>query len=344
MNHRPARKPARRKPPAPRSASDPSCIHEALARRAGLLADPHTDVARLFNGAADGIDGLVIERFGTVLIAQLHAGRLALGEDAARDLCERVAREVGATAVYRKVFPKDRTTPQRELDRWHRDPTPWIGTPVKPEIDVREAGITFLVHPYDGYATGLFLDHRTGRARVRELAAGRRVLNAFAYTCGFTVAAALGSAARTVSVDISKRYLEWGQRNLAANHLSLDAHRFIRSDVFDYYRRAARQGQHFDHIILDPPTFARLKSPRRSFSLPDDLERLVAGALDLLDAEGCLQLSVNHRGTSQAQLKQTVTGAVRAQHRRCEFLEPPAPPADFRGDPGYAKSVLARVS
>ena len=340
---RPARKPAARAHSAARPADPAALLETALARRAELLADPQTDVCRLFHSGADGIDGLVIEKLGPVLVVQLHAGRLVIDAAAARELCATAAARVRATAVYRKVFPKDRTTPPGELERQHRDPAPWIGEPVEAELAVHENGATFVVRPYDGYATGLFLDHRAARARVRELAAGRRVLNAFAYTCGFTVAAALGGAAATVSVDISRKALEWGKRNLAANGLTLDAHRFICADVFDYYRRAARQGQRFDLVILDSPTFARVKETRRVFTLAADLPRLVAGALELLDAGGVLHLSVNHRGTSLRALQAVVRDAAHAQGRRDALLEGPPSPEDFPGDPDFAKSVWLRL-
>jgi 23S rRNA (cytosine1962-C5)-methyltransferase len=268
---------------------------------------------------------------------------LALEEGVVRQVCEEAVRQLNARAVYRKVFPKDRTAARQDLNRLHCDPTPWIGEPVEPEVPVREAGITFRVRPYDGYATGLFLDHRAQRELVRRLAHRRRVLNTFAYTCAFTVAAALGGATETVSVDVSRKYLEWGKRNLAANGIGLGAHRFICSDVFDYYRRAARQGQGFDLVILDPPTFGRSRAPQRVFALTEDLDRLIGGALPMLGAGGRLLLSVNHRGTTLHRLEDAVGDAARTQGRTVEALEHPAPPEDFRSDPEAAKSILVRL-
>lgn len=320
-----------------------SRLDAALARREELLADSLTNVGRMVNGAADHIPGLVIDRLGNVLIAQLFEGQLAASEPALRDVCEHAASRLEATAVYRKRFPRDRSGPRTAEQPEHRDPQPWIGTPSEPEIEVREAGMTFLVQPYDGFATGLYLDHRQRRADVRKLAAGRRVLNAFAYTCGFTVAAGLGDAASTVSVDISKRHLEWGKRNLTANGLALDRHRFICSDVFDYYRRAQRQNLHFDLILLDPPTFARMRRPRRTFSLAADLERLIAGAVELLDVDGRLYVSVNHRGTTPRTLQEALRNATRRQGRRYEVLESPAPPADCAGSAFDDKSLVAMI-
>jgi len=319
------------------------CLEAALRRRAALLADPQTNVARLFNSAADGIDGLVIERFGDVLVAQMHESRLRLSEDAVRDMCSMMAERLGARAVYRKVYPVQRSSVVRDIEERHRDPTPWIGQAVEPELQVLESGLRFVVRPYDGYLTGLFLDHRATRARIRELAVGRRVLNAFAYTCGFTLAAAAGGAEGTVSVDFSKKSLEWGRRNLAANGVTLERHRFFWSDVFDYYRRAMRLGHRYDLIILDPPTFSRGQRSKRVFSVSTQLEQLVSGAVGLLDPGGILYVSINHRGTSLFQLERVVTRAVRRGNRRAAVLDRPALPDDFAGDPDFAKSVLLRV-
>jgi 23S rRNA (cytosine1962-C5)-methyltransferase len=306
-----------------------------------LLADSNLTACRLVSGAADGIDGLVLEKFGDVLVAQFHEGRLRLTEPDLRELCEDARRRLGARAVYCKRFARDRSEAGAELNKRHREPAPWLGEPVERELGVLENGIRFLLRPYDGYSVGLFLEHRDNRRRVRERAAGRTVLNAFAYTCGFSVAAALGGAAATFSVDVSKRYLEWGKRNFAANNLELTGHTFICSDVFDYYRRAKRQGRRFDLIILDPPTFARTKRPKRVFVLADDLERLVAGAIERLNPGGWLLLATNHRGTSRPRLERAV--ALASGSRGHQIVERPRLPPDFPGDESYAKSIWARI-
>jgi 23S rRNA (cytosine1962-C5)-methyltransferase len=242
--------------------------------------------------------------------------------------------------VYRKVFQKDRSAGSRPLEKVHSDAGPWIGSAVEPEIKVREDGLVFIVRPYDGYATGLFLDHRLNRKRIRELVSGRRLLNTFAYTCAYTVAAAAGDARETVSVDVSRKALEWGKRNLSANGLSPDGHLFSCSDVFDYFRRAERQGRRFDVVILDPPTFSRTRRPARVFALEQDLGRLVEGGLGLLDPGGRLLLCVNHRGTSFGQLEKAVRAAAAEVGHSIGRLERQPLPDDFRGDPGHAKSIL----
>ena len=323
--------------PAQRQAS----IERALAARAAILRDSDTTACRLINGAVDGFDGLVVERFGDVLIAQLHEERLRLSEGDARAVGIAVAERVGGRAVYRKVFPRDRAAGRDRLDALHNDRRPWWGESAEEDFSIRERGVTFRIRPYDGYSVGLFLEQRANRARIRELADGKRVLNAFAYTCGFSVCAALGGAAETVSVDVSKRYLEWGKRNFAANEIALDAHTFICSDTFDYYRRAARQERTFDLIILDPPTFARVKGRRAPFVFEQDVDRLIAGAIELLAKNGLMLVCTNHRDTTVRQLERIALCA--AGVRRVEIVQRPKLPPDFGGDPDYAKSLLLRV-
>lgn len=319
-----------------------SQIERALRVRRPLLEEHSLDAVRILNGAADGVPGLVIEKLGPVLIAQLHEQRLGMGEEAARAIAEQLCRRLGATAVYRKWFVRERGRVDPRITEAHKLPDPWIGQAVAPEFPVREYGLQFLVRPYDGFAYGLFLDHRDNRKRVGELSAGRQVLNLFSYTCGFSVAAAAGGAVQVASVDAHKRYLEWGKRNFEINGVDSTGHRFYCSDVFQFYKRARRQGLRYDLIILDPPTFSRQRQPRRVFVLDEELERLCAGAMELLNRDGLLLLATNDRVISRQRLEEAVQKA--AGGRRCEICERPSLPIDFAGDPDYSKTIIARLS
>lgn len=316
-------------------------LEAAVKRRAALLSDPATTACRLFHSDGDGIAGLVIERFGDVLIAQLHEERLAASEADVLALLEWLCGRLGLRAVYRKVFVRDRAKASADVEALHVDPRPWIGEPVDPELTILENGIRFHIRPYDGFSVGLFLEHRDNRRRVCELAAGRRVLNTFSYTCGFSVAAARGGAVSVDSVDVHKRYLEWGKRNFEANGLDLTPHRFFCSDVMDFYRRAARQGRRYDLVILDPPTFARLRRPERTFVLDEQLGDLCRGAIELLDPGGIILLATNHRQIPPARMEEELFNA--AGERVCTITDRPALPTDFCGDPDYAKTVFARI-
>jgi len=315
-------------------------VSRALAVREPLLAQADLNGLRIFNGQADGIEGLVIEKFGEVLIVQLHAGRMALPMDGVRGLAERLHQRLNTRAVYRKWFVRDRAQVSDEAAAEHTRSQPWIGAPVEPQMGVVEHGLTFLIRPYDGFSVGLFLEHRETRRRVRELAAGRRVLNTFAYTCGFSVAAAAGGAASTDSVDLHKRYLEWGKENFAANSIDPVGQRFFLSDTFEFYYRAMRQGRRYDLIVIDPPTFARSRRPAKVFVLEEQLEDLVRQAVELLDPGGVVVLSTNDRGISPQRLEAALVGAV--PHRACTIVDRPGLPSDFVGDPEYSKTLIGR--
>ncbi len=320
-----------------------AAVTSAVTRRRRLLDDPQTDVCRLFNGRWDGVDGLVVEKLGKVLIAQCHLGRLAVPDDALRDALTALAEAVGAPTVYRKLFPRDRTTRTPAIDAANRDPVPWIGSPAPAAFAVREHGLEFVVRPFDGFSTGLFLDHREQRRAIRQIASGKRVLDTFAYTGGFSVAAAVGGASDVITVDISKRYLNWARENFARNAVTNCRHICYCCDVFDAFRRLARAGSRVDVLILDPPTFARLDRPQRTFMLERDLHRLLVAAAGVLGPGGLLHLSANAEGATPAWLRRTLTDVALSVGRRLDWLEAPAPPADFAGDEACLRVLWARL-
>ncbi len=132
-----------------------------------------------------------------------------------------------------------------------------------------------------GYSAGLFIDQRANRARLRALKP-KRLLNTFAYTCSFSVVAALAGA-ETLSVDLSRRSLTRGEENFQRNGLDPKAgHRFIADDVLAVLPRLARRGEKFDAIILDPPTFSRNQAGA-AFQVQRDFDRLVTLALEVAD-------------------------------------------------------------
>jgi 23S rRNA (cytosine1962-C5)-methyltransferase len=161
---------------------------------------------------------------------------------------------------------------------------------------VEENGLKFYVNLGDFLDTGLFLDHRDTRARVRSEARGKRFLNLFAYTGSFTVYAAAGGAASTTTVDLSNRYCEWAEENLALNGLAGSQHTVVRADVTQWLKEeVARKGQ-YDLIVLDPPSFSTSKRMTSSFNVQRDHPRLLADAITLLAPGGALYFSTNFLG------------------------------------------------
>jgi 23S rRNA (cytosine1962-C5)-methyltransferase len=193
-----------------------------------------------------------------------------------------------------------------------------------------ENGMRFGLDFGAGYSAGLFIDQRANRAFVRR-AAPRRVLNTFAYTCSFSVAAALAGA-ETVSVDLSKKSIDRGRENFALNQLDAAKHRFYADDVLDVLPRLARKKETFDVIILDPPTISRGNKGRR-FQVEEDLEALLALALELAAPGAKILLSTNCTRLNRRALETIARFAFKTTRRAADFhVEPPLP--DITADAG----------
>jgi 23S rRNA (cytosine1962-C5)-methyltransferase len=160
---------------------------------------------------------------------------------------------------------------------------------------VEEGGLKFSVNLDQYLDVGLFLDHRNTRAMVRQEAKGKRFLNLFAYTGSFTVYAAHGGAASSVTVDMSNTYQAWTQRNLQLNGLAGPRHQLVRADVFRYLDEAVAAGQQFDLIVMDPPTFSNSAKMQGVLDVQRDHVWLIDQCLSLLSANGVLYFSNNLR-------------------------------------------------
>jgi 23S rRNA (cytosine1962-C5)-methyltransferase len=315
-------------------------LRAALAARLPCLLDASTDAYRLLSGQFEGVPGLVAEKYGPVLLLDTQQGKFQGDDDLLHHVGRWYMRHVDVTSVHVRAAPKDRSQRAGDTETSIISRKPLIGDPCPDELVIRENGLRFAVRPLDGWNVGLFLDQRENRRRVYELAANRRVLNLFAYTCGFSVAAAAGGATSITSVDLKKARLEQGKANFRLNGIPLDDHVFICSECHDYFERARRQQREFDLIILDPPTFARSKKPRRTFAIEKDLTDLLADALPVLNPGGHLLLSTNYRRATKRWLTDQVAQA--ASGRGFTVIGAPPLPVDYAMDRDHAKSVLVR--
>jgi 23S rRNA (cytosine1962-C5)-methyltransferase len=311
-------------------------LQAAWDRRAPLHADPATNAYRLLNGAADGFPGLVVDRFADVLVASLYAG--GRRAEPPTPLLRSLAEMAGARSVYIKYRPAEASKLDEAARRALAPAQPLLGPPVE-VVEALEHGLKYAIRPGQGLSTGLFLDMRAERARVRGLAAGRTVLNCFAYTCAFGVAGLAGGAARVANLDVSKPYLDWGRENYARNGLEAVRTDFIFGDVFDWLKRFARAGQRFDLVILDPPSFATTRRTR--FAVEQDYAGLIELAAPVVVPGGTLLACANSRGLSERSFRAQIR---RGLGERAYALSPvrAAAAIDFPpgGDEGTALKVV----
>ena len=201
-----------------------------------------------------------------------------------------------------------------------------------------ESGLNYEVDFSMSYSPGLFMDQRANRLFLKNRRP-KRVLNTFAYTCAFSVAAAQAGAT-TTSIDISKSSLQRGRRNFELNNLTFEGHRFIAEDVPTYLGRLIRRGEKFDTIILDPPTFGR-GGAGKTFRVERDFEYLLESAAQLADPDAAILLSTNFTGWTEHELIQQARAVLPKQ---TTFHTEPAPPDFFGESPSATAWALLPVS
>lgn len=301
-------------------------LEKALSERQSLFesARGETDCFRLFNGAGEGIPGLVIEQFSDVIVFQVFEQDFRLDEEQLKLIAQWLLNQRKAVSVYKKYFVKDRS--HQTAGNEYYSPEPLAGKPALSEMMTHENGLVYEIQPFSGYSTGLFLDQRENRKFLSGLASGKNVLNLFAYTCGFSVACAV-KGAQTTSVDLSKKYLDWGKRNFELNKIGLEEHEFIAQDTFEFLKRSEKKGMTYDLVIVDPPSFSRTKSGG-VFSLKKDLGRLLRALVPVVNPAGTLFFSCNLSEWDSSYL-QDKSAQVLEEFGGWKWKNPTKAPKDF---------------
>jgi len=229
-------------------------VAAALARRLAFIDRRETDAFRWIHGEADGLPGVHVDLYGDA--ASLRCD----GDGAAafyRELPGRLRDAAAAAGIaVRVVVERRRARRGAAAAATEERAAIVLGTAPAGELEVRENGLRFGVDLTRGQKGGLFLDQRDNRALVRTLAHGRRVLNLFGYTGGFSIYAAAGRARATATVDAAAPAIAAARRNFERNRLPIDSARFVSGDAFAFLERAASEGERFDLVISDPPSFA----------------------------------------------------------------------------------------
>ena len=325
----------------PPSLGSAARLREALAD-AGCLRAPLpavTDTFRIVNDVGDGLPGVCVDRYGDFAVLSLSSDEAS---DRARELAE-LLMAFGARGVYLKQ--RARADLRREAHAELAPKEPVAGVAVPAALEVQEGQARFGVTLDEGLSCGLFLDQRDNRARIAGFCGGRKVLNLFSYTCSFSVYAALASAERVTSVDLSGHALARGRENFTLNGLDPEAHAFVQTDALEWLVRAGKRGEKFGVVILDPPSFST-SGKGKTFRVADGYQRALALVFGVLEADGRVLAVTNHRKTSVAAFRKIAHDAAREAGREITQLKdlpaqldcPPGPSGPFP-----AKSVLISV-
>ncbi|HEV8052378.1 MAG TPA: class I SAM-dependent rRNA methyltransferase [Parachlamydiaceae bacterium] len=221
-------------------------LEAAIKMRSSLFDHETTNAYRLINGEGDLLPGLIVDRYNDVLVIQIST----LGMQKFRSLIvEWLVKKLAPRSIYEKSL-----LPSRKEEGLHDEQGALFGEVPSNGVEIIENGMRFFVSILHGQKTGFFLDHREMRKQIRSLAAGKRVLNCFAYTGGFSVYAAQGGATAVDSVDLSAGAMQMAERNMELNGFASPIHNFYTADVFDFLRERPLD---YDIVILDPPAFAK---------------------------------------------------------------------------------------
>ena len=267
-----------------------------------------TTVARLVNAEGDGLPGLTVDRYGDFLMVQYYTAawehHLPLLAAALQDV-------YAPQGIYSKYRPQE--TRKMAAGKNSRPPQGRLlaGKAAPTDLIVRENGLLYRVDLVKDLHTGLFHDQRQNRLEFRRLSAGCHVLNLFAYTGAFSVAAAAGGAVQVTSVDAAGRYLDWAQENFRLNGIAPAGHEFLTGDCFVELDRLAKAGRCFDIVFMDPPSFSTTGKSR--FTTSGGTAELVQKALKLLAPGGLLVTSSNLQKMALADyLKELRKGSLAA--------------------------------
>ncbi|HEL2386167.1 TPA: class I SAM-dependent rRNA methyltransferase [Streptococcus suis] len=287
---------------------------DAKQKRQHFYQSEMTNAFRLFNQDGDSFGGMTVDLYDEYAVFSWYNTFIYSVKEM-------------IVAAFQQVFPEVRGAYEKirfkglafESDHLYGEEAPEYFT-------VLENGVHYQVFMNDGLMTGIFLDqHEVRGSLVDGLAAGKSLLNMFSYTAAFSIAAAMGGAEETTSVDLAKRSRELSKAHFKVNSLDLDNHHFVVMDVFEYFKYAKRKGLTYDVIVLDPPSFARNK--KQTFSVAKDYHKLISQSLEILNTGGTIIASTNAANVSVEKFKRQIEKGFDVRKHRYEATY--RLPADF---------------
>ena len=311
-------------------------ILQAIEGGKAFFENEETTAFRVFNGEGDGIGGVTIDYFDGFYVINWYSKGIY-------QLKEEIIQSITSQFPFKGIYQKKRF----DVDGKYVEEDDFVtGEQGQFPLIVKENGIHFAVYLNEGAMVGVFLDRRDVRKAIRDrYAEGKTVLNTFSYTGAFSVAAALGGATKTTSVDLANRSKSKTIEQFSMNGIDYEAQDIIVEDVFHYFKYAVKKNLKFDLVILDPPSFARSK--KVTFSAAKDYTNLLKQAITITEDHGVIVASTNSAAFDMKKFKGFIKTAFQECNEKYEILEEYSLPEDFRtikefpeGD--YLKVVFIR--
>ena len=298
------------------------------------LFDSRTTGYRLFNGEGDGLPGMVCDIYHQTAVLRFD-GPTPVQFWHAAGIAEWLVERLSLGTVY-----------LRERSRGGPAGLTLIGSDPEGPVEFLEQGVRFTADVVSGQKTGFFLDQRENRARIRQVAAGKRVLNVFGYTGGFSVYAGLGGASHVTTVDLARPALEMAEAHWQLNGLPAAQHVTVAADAFEFLNRAARQGDDWELVVLDPPSFA--PSQKSASKALTAYKNLIAAGAAVTTSAGLLAAASCSSHVSQREFLSACEEGISKARRRATVLsitgQPPDHPTPLVApELRYLKFVLMQV-
>lgn len=307
-----------------------------LRTQLGLSTDPLTNAYRLVHAAGDGLPGLVIDRYASVAVIQCHSVGMHLLRSTIAALILELVPEIIET-----VFDKSANV----LPGHYQAENGHLAGQEITEVVILENGRRFHVDVAEGQKTGFFLDQRENRWLLGSYSSGKKVLNTFCYTGGFSVYALLGDAAQVQSVDLSSSAVALTRENVERNGEFQAKHEAYAEDVMDWLKEHAGDLE-YDVIVVDPPAFAKNKHKRHK--AVQAYKRLNARAMKAIKPGGLLFTFSCSRVVDRQLFYDTIVAAGLEANRNCRVLHHMSQGADhpvnlYHQEGEYLKGLVVRV-
>lgn len=303
---------------------------QAKEKRRTFYQDKKTSAFRVLNSAGDSLGGMTVDKYGDFAVVSWYNRTL-------------YNKQEEIISAFKEVFPEIKGIYEKLRFQTEQSYSKLLAGTSAPELlHIKENNVNYVVYLNEGLMTGIFLDQREVRGLLASgFVKDKDVLNMFSYTGAFSVAAAVGNAKSTTSIDLAKRSLKKTEEQFNANQMDLKQQKIHIMDTFDYFKYAKKKGLRFDCIILDPPSFARNK--KKVFRAAKDYASLVEASVEILNTQGTIIASTNAGNISPKKFQIMIEKALQEKNVTYKLIKKFHLPKDFAVNPAFPEGDYLKV-